>query len=160
MGPQIASVEAFPEERSGSIASLRGVRALVVEDDADVRELFCFTLRQSGAVVVAVSSTSAALAEMDEAVPDVILCDISLPEEDGYSFIRRVRMRTADAGGAVPAAAVTAYARPEDVRRALAHGFNAHLGKPVEPRDITALVTHLLTANQPPLAHATCESKR
>jgi len=134
----------FPEERSGVTANLAGLRALVVEDDADARELFSFTLRQSGAVVVAVSSASAALAEMDRAVPDVILCDISLPDEDGYSFIRRVRQRAADSGGGVPAAAVTAYARREDVQRALAQGFDAHLAKPVEPRDITTMVNRLI----------------
>jgi signal transduction histidine kinase len=124
-------------------SDLAGVRVLVIEDDEDARMLLRFTLERSGARVTDADSAASAMAALDQAVPDVILCDISMPDEDGYSFIRRVRSRDSNAGGNVPAAAVTAYARPEDVRHALAEGFDIHLAKPLEPEDVVAAVARL-----------------
>jgi signal transduction histidine kinase len=137
--------KAAPREASHA---LDGVAVLVVEDDSDARNLLRFTLEQSGARVIEVDSAAKAIAELDRAVPDVILCDISMPQEDGYSLIRRIRERVPQAGGSVPTAAVTAYARPEDVRHALAAGFDLHLAKPLEPRDLVAAVVRLAHKKQ------------
>ncbi len=147
--PAIEAVrEAIPQREHVSGAevsreSLSGISVLVVEDDSDARSLLRFTLEQSGARVVDVESAAAAMTELERAIPDVILCDISMPQEDGYSLMRRIRARKPQAGGSVPTAAVTAYARPEDVRQALAAGFDLHLAKPLEPRDLIAAVVRL-----------------
>jgi CheY-like chemotaxis protein len=152
-----AAREAIPQRVSGgeaARASLSGISVLVVEDDPDARSLLRFTLEQSGARVIDVESAAAAMTELDRAIPDVILCDISMPQEDGYSLMRRIRARKPQSGGSVPTAAVTAYARPEDVRQALAAGFDLHLAKPLEPRDLIAAVVRL--AHQRP--HALVDS--
>ncbi|MGH7279125.1 MAG: GAF domain-containing protein, partial [Candidatus Rokuibacteriota bacterium] len=101
------------------IPSLDGVRVLVVDDDADNRFLLASILEDSGACVRAVASARAALGELGPFRPDVMVSDIAMPEQDGYDLIRAVRARGA---GAVPAIAVTAYARAEDRDRALAAG--------------------------------------
>jgi signal transduction histidine kinase len=134
--------EVVPERVPGN-EKLDGLKVLVVEDDADARMLLRFTLEKSGARVTDVDSAAEAMAAIDRAVPDVLLCDISMPVEDGYSLIRRIRARERAKGGSVPAAAVTAYARPEDVRHALASGFDLHLAKPLEPHDLVAAVMRL-----------------
>jgi signal transduction histidine kinase len=131
--------------RPGNGGDLQGVRVLLVEDDEDARMLLRFTLERSGARVTDVDSVANAMAAIDRGVPDVILCDISMPDEDGYSFIRKVRSRPPNAGGRIPAAAVTAYARPEDVKHALSEGFDVHLAKPLEPDDLVAAVGRLAT---------------
>jgi CheY-like chemotaxis protein len=75
--------------------------------------------------------------------PDVLVCDIGMPGEDGYSLIRKVRALGAENGGAVPSAALTAYARPEDRVKAVLAGFQMHLAKPVEPAELIATVASL-----------------
>jgi len=146
--PAIEAARETAPQREVSRENLNGISVLIVEDDSDARSLLRFTLEQSGARVVDVDSAAGAIAELDRAVPDVILCDISMPQEDGYSLIRRIRARKTQAGGNVPTAAVTAYARPEDVRHALAAGFDLHLAKPLEPRDLIAAVVRLAHKKQ------------
>ena len=80
---------------------------------------------------------------MTETRPDVLVADIGMPKEDGYSFIRAVRSLAADSGGATPAAAVTALARHEDRRRALLAGFQTHVAKPVDVVELVAVVGSL-----------------
>jgi signal transduction histidine kinase len=119
---------------------LDGFRVLLVEDDPDARALMRFTLERSGANVTDVDSAAQAFDALAQGAPfDALLCDVSMPHEDGYSFIKRVRAR----GTKVRAAAVTAHARPEDVERAMAAGFDLHLSKPVDPRDLVATVVEL-----------------
>jgi signal transduction histidine kinase len=122
---------------------LKDVRVLVVEDEADTRDLLVTALEQCGAAVAAFASVAEGLAELDRAVPDVLVSDIGVPFEDGYSLIRKVRERKPADGGAVPAAALTAYARPEDRLRALEAGFQTHLAKPVDPSELVATVARL-----------------
>ena len=122
---------------------LGGVRVLIVEDEEDTRELLVASLRQCGADVTATASVAEALACLDRALPDVLVSDLAMPEEDGYSLIRKVRAREPEAGGRIPAAALTAYARAEDRVRALASGFQRHLPKPVEPADLISMVASL-----------------
>jgi PAS domain S-box-containing protein len=123
--------------------ALEGLRLLVVDDEADARELLTVALERSGAEVTAVGSASEALREIERVRPDVLLSDIAMPGEDGYAFIRRVRAREAELGGRIPAAALTAYTREEDRRRALQAGFQMHVAKPVEPAELTAVVANL-----------------
>jgi signal transduction histidine kinase len=122
---------------------LTGVRVVVVEDEADTRELLALSLQQCGAEVAAFGSVPEALAAFDLAVPDVLLSDIGVPGEDGYSLIRKVRAREPALGGNVPAAALTAYARAEDRLRALEAGYQTHLAKPVDPAELIATVARL-----------------
>jgi CheY-like chemotaxis protein len=75
--------------------------------------------------------------------PDVLVSDIAMAEEDGYSLLRRVRALPADGGGRTPALALTAYARAEDARRALRAGYQRHLGKPIDPKELIAAVANL-----------------
>lgn len=123
-------------------APLEGVCALVVEDEADSRDLLTHVLEQAGAAVTNARSVADALALVDGLRPDVIISDIGMPHQDGYELIRTLRASQSPAA-AVPAIAVTAYARPEDRERALAAGFDAHLSKPVIPRDFVQVVQRL-----------------
>jgi signal transduction histidine kinase len=122
---------------------LGGVRVLVVEDEEDTRELLIASLRQCGADVTAAASVAEALESLDRSLPDVLVSDLAMPGEDGYSLIRKVRARGPEAGGKIPAAALTAYARAEDRVRALASGFQRHLPKPVDPADLIGMVASL-----------------
>ena len=111
---------------------LTGVRVLVVDDELDTREILRTLLEESRAQVTCVASSAEALELLARAPPDLLVSDIGMPEEDGYSFIRRVRALPAERGGRVPAAALTAYTRPEDRAHALGAGFQVHLPKPVD----------------------------
>jgi len=122
---------------------LRGVRVLVVEDEADSRDFLCTALSQHGAETSAVASAADALAEIERAPPHALLSDIGLPGEDGYTLIRKVRELPPERGGATPAIALTAYARPEDRERALTAGYQAHLAKPVNPDEIVSWIGRL-----------------
>ncbi|MFS8070962.1 MAG: response regulator, partial [Byssovorax sp.] len=125
-------------------AALDGVRVLVVDDDRDAGELLEMTLRESGASVRAVHSVRAALEALESFHPDLLLSDIAMPEEDGYSLIRRVRAREAAEGDHVPAIALTAFASQADREQALALGFDEHLSKPTSPSELSRAVARLL----------------
>jgi signal transduction histidine kinase/ActR/RegA family two-component response regulator len=132
-----------PTSRSRTRMRLDGIRVLLVEDDADSREMLAKMLELAGATVVCVASVRAALEALAAARPGVIVSDIGMPDEDGYLLIRRVRAREAESGGTIPAVALTGYAHPEDHARLLAAGFQAHLRKPVEPDEIISTVASL-----------------
>lgn len=129
----------------GDVPSLEGIRVLVVEDEADNRELFMTVLKQYGAAVTGVASAGEALSTLmaNPREYDVLLSDISMPESDGYTLIRQVRALSAEAGGQIPAAALTANARSEDRRAAIAAGFQIHLAKPVAPAQLAFVVANL-----------------
>jgi signal transduction histidine kinase/ActR/RegA family two-component response regulator len=129
-------------------ARLEGLRALVVDDQADARDLLTAVLTQFGVQVMNASSCAEALASLLENDkrqnrPDVLISDIGMPDEDGYALIRKVRNLEPDQGGLVPAIALTAYARTEDRARALAAGFQAHLGKPIDPEELKMVIAGL-----------------
>jgi PAS domain S-box-containing protein len=124
-------------------ARLHDLTVLVVDDQEDARELMCAVLGRCGAKVVAVASTAAALAALDRCRPDVLLSDLEMPGEDGYSLIRKVRQRSPEQGGDVPAAALTAYARTEDRLSSLRAGFHRHVPKPVQPDELAEIVASL-----------------
>jgi PAS domain S-box-containing protein len=124
-------------------AALHGVRVLVVDDDADARDLLTFVLDGAGAIVEASASAAAGFAAVRRFRPHVLVSDIGMPEEDGYSFARRIQSLTPDQGGGIPSIALTAYTRNEDRTKALAAGFTTHIGKPVNPDDLVATVANL-----------------
>jgi signal transduction histidine kinase/ActR/RegA family two-component response regulator len=124
------------------LPTLEGLRVLVVDDEADARDLIGVILRRRGAEVTAAASVAEALEAVERSRPDVLVSDISMPESDGYELIRELRQR-ASGSGAVPAVALTAYARSQDRERALASGFQLHLAKPVEPDDLILAVADL-----------------
>ncbi|MFL6235815.1 MAG: response regulator, partial [Thermoanaerobaculia bacterium] len=122
---------------------LAGVRVVVLEDEADTRELLMVALQQCGAEVAAFGTVPETLAWFDHSVPDVLVSDIGVPVEDGYALIRKIRAREPSRGGNVPAAALTAYARAEDRLRALEAGYQTHLAKPVDPSELISTVARL-----------------
>jgi PAS domain S-box-containing protein len=119
--------------RSRNAVSLAGQSIMLLEDHEDSRELLVQALQNSGAAVAAFGAASDAFAALDRVRPSVIVADIGLPGEDGYSFIRRVRAHSMPAIQSVPAIAVTAYATIPDRAEALAVGFQQHLPKPIDP---------------------------
>ncbi len=127
-----AATDASAEERP----ALAGIYALLVEDDPDGCDLMQMMLRRFGAEVTAVSTAAAALESVRERRPDVLVSDIGLPDGDGFSLLKLVRESNHD----LPAVAVTAYASRQDVAKALAAGFQAHVAKPVEPAQLSAAV--------------------
>ena len=122
---------------------LNGVRVLIVDDEADSREILAAALEECKAKVFAVASASEALEAVSQLKPDVLVSDIGMPIEDGYSLIRKVRQLSADQGGQIPAIALTAYARAEDRMKAIAYGFQMHIPKPVEPAELATVVASL-----------------
>jgi CheY-like chemotaxis protein/anti-sigma regulatory factor (Ser/Thr protein kinase) len=122
---------------------LQGLRVLVVDDEPDARTLVSTILDDCGCNVRMAASVAEAMESIDADVPDVLISDIAMPDEDGYELIRKVRALPRDKGGDIPAAALTAYARAEDRRRMLNAGFSIHLPKPVEPAELVAVVATL-----------------
>lgn len=123
--------------------SLAGVNVLVVDDDADARELMMHVLGGCGANVTPCSSGADCLRLLPDLKPDVLITDIGMPEMDGYSLVRQVRVLPVGRGGRTPAVALTAFARSEDRRRAMLAGFDAHVAKPVEAGELVAVVARL-----------------
>ncbi|HVD76524.1 MAG TPA: response regulator [Vicinamibacteria bacterium] len=123
---------------------LRGVNVLLVDDEADARDLFKAVLEGSGARVTAVGSGAEAFSSFTASPPDVVVSDIEMPEENGYDLMRRLRGLPEERGGRIPAAALTAYARAEDRMRALRAGFQHHVTKPVQPAELVAVVASLV----------------
>ncbi|HEX8723254.1 MAG TPA: PAS domain S-box protein [Pyrinomonadaceae bacterium] len=123
---------------------LDGLKVLVVDDEADTRELFKVGMGQCGAEIVTAGSAREALAALEETRPDLLISDIGMPGEDGYELIRKVRALPAGRGGRIPAIALTAYARTEDRMRALRAGYQMHVSKPVELAELVAVMASLV----------------
>jgi signal transduction histidine kinase/ActR/RegA family two-component response regulator len=128
---------------------LQGSRMLVVDDDADGRQLIAHLLVEAGASVDTASSAEEGLALLRERRPDVLVSDIGMPGTDGYELLARVRRLPPEEGGLTPAIALTAFVRPDDRDRALLAGFQQHLGKPVETAQLIAAATTLLRRARP-----------
>ncbi len=152
-GPGNAAGDARPDPR----AQLDGVQVLVVDDEPDAREVLGSLLRRCGADVTVAASAAEAMRSIRTGWPDVLLSDIGMPGEDGYSLIRQVRAMESERrglpGGAgadalnvdlpLPAVALTAFAARDDRRRALNEGFQMHVPKPVEPAELAKVVASL-----------------
>jgi CheY-like chemotaxis protein/two-component sensor histidine kinase len=133
---RVASTQADP-------TALEGVRVLVVEDDADTREMLVTVFEHSRATVSAVASAGEAMELVLRAAPNVLVCDIGLAGEDGHGFIRKVRAREMETGGRIPALALTAYAGAAERAKALAAGFDRIVSKPAVPAELVAQVALL-----------------
>jgi len=147
-GDRVRAFTPGPPADEGSV-SLAGVRVLLVDDEPDARELLTEVLEQYGARVASAASADEALAFIERERPDVVLSDIGLPGEDGYALIGRLRALPPDRGGVTPAAAITAYARSDDARRALAAGYQRHAPKPIQPLALARLVHDLHLVRNP-----------
>ena len=137
--PEIADqpVRSTPEYTvETELEHLSGVHVLIVEDDTDSRNVLAVLLQRLGALVEAVPSAQEALDRVRHRRPDVMVSDIGMPDEDGYSLMRRVR----ELAGDLPAIALTAYARKQDADEAIASGYNRHLPKPVAPADLVRAI--------------------
>ncbi|RYG75145.1 PAS domain S-box protein [bacterium] len=129
------SFECLPE--------LEGLHVLVVDDEDDARQLVTTVLQKCGTRVTSVGSAAEAFEALQKLRPDVLISDLGMPGEDGYSLIKKVRALPPYEGGQTPAAALTAYARVEDRMKVLRAGFQIHLPKPVEPAELVAVVANL-----------------
>jgi signal transduction histidine kinase/ActR/RegA family two-component response regulator len=123
--------------------ALEGLKVLVVDDEADTRSLLNAILTGSGGEVRCCGSAANAMAEFNEWIPDVLISDIGMPDEDGYALIKKLRQQESKRVRGIPAIALTAYASPDDRALALAAGFQMHLAKPIEPE---TLVSSIVTA--------------
>ncbi len=130
-------------EGDQSSSELAGLKILVVDDEFDTREFLITALEQYGAEVFAAASTAQAIALVQENQPQILLSDIGMPGEDGYTLIRKLRSLPPEQGGQIPAAALTAYTRTEDRILALAAGFQMHIPKPIDPRHLIDVVGQL-----------------
>ena len=123
--------------------NLKGVRVLLVEDEPDSREVLAFILEYCGAEVATAASVPEAMELFDRAQPSVLVSDISMPGEDGYELIRRIRAQSDADLARVPAIALTAYARPEERLQSLMAGFDAHVAKPIDPTELATVISRL-----------------
>ena len=133
-----------PQTPDFSPLPLNGLQVLVVDDEPDTREVLTFALEHYGAKVTAATSSGEALQMLEQLQPDVLVSDIGMPGQDGYTLIRKVR----EQGRKMPAIALTAYAREEDCQMTLTAGFQIHVSKPVEPAELAALVAKLAGSKQ------------
>jgi PAS domain S-box-containing protein len=146
---KISMLKALKKDEANYVgqSSLRNLRVLVVDDDADALEISAIVLKQQGALVTQANSASQAYAILSNAakeqMPQVLLSDIGMPDEDGYSLIRRVRALPPEQGGSIPAVAVTAFTSAEDRRRALDTGFQAHLAKPIDTDELIEIIARI-----------------
>jgi two-component system, chemotaxis family, CheB/CheR fusion protein len=131
--------------RSDCVPSLEGLHILAVDDRIDTRELLAFVLESYGAEVLTVASAKSAIAALSENPGryDVLISDIGMPEEDGYFLIREVRTLAAEAGGEIPAVALTAYASDKERQRAIEAGFQTHIAKPIKPIQLGLIIANL-----------------
>jgi PAS domain S-box-containing protein len=147
---------AEPEpRRMDRLPSLAGLRVLVVDDEPDARALVVEILARRGAVVRSCPTAGEGRALFEEWVPDVLISDIGLPEESGYSLIKSIRALGHERGGDVPAIALTGYARLANRLEALSAGYDLHIAKPVEPSDLILMVASVAgRLEEGPLGHA------
>jgi PAS domain S-box-containing protein len=146
--PGSAPVLDFEPPSRLAAPELRGIRVLVVDDDDDSRDLVVSILEKCEAVTFAASSAEQALSILVRDHPDVLVSDIGMPGMDGYELVRAIRALPDERAQRVPAVAVTAYARQEDQRRALAEGFQLHVAKPIEPAAFALAVARLSRCSQ------------
>jgi CheY-like chemotaxis protein len=126
-------------DRDAERMPLAGCRVLVVDDEADIRELLRTALAFGGATVRSAGSVDEGLAQVEAEPPDVLVSDLAMPDRDGFEMLRRVR----EAGATMPVVALTALASATDRKRALAAGFDAYLVKPVAPPFLVATIARV-----------------
>ncbi|OUL27550.1 response regulator [Nostoc sp. 106C] len=140
--PKLRQPNQDNQARRENFPSLHGLRILVVDDDQDTREMLTFILEQCEIQVSTAASATEALKVLSQSKPDILLCDVGMPNEDGYSLISKVRNQEKDSE-MIPAVALTAFARDEDQEKAIAAGFTKHIAKPVNPFELVTVVASL-----------------
>jgi CheY-like chemotaxis protein len=136
------------EEDKQELRCLKGKKILVVDDESDTRDYISFVLEESGAIVMTGKSVTEAIEIYQQFQPDILISDIGMPEEDGYSLIQQLRLiETQQGKKQMPAIALTAFARTADRNQAMQVGFSRHVTKPVEPQSLLDAIVSLLTAN-------------
>jgi CheY-like chemotaxis protein len=135
----VRAVQNVEDSRPDIGSPLAGLKILVVDDEADAREVVATALAQCGARTVAVATASEAIQLLKNFHPDVVVSDISMPGEDGYSLVRKIRSMKSEIAG-VPVVALTAFTQPEEGRRAIRAGFKHCVSKPVEIDELAAVV--------------------
>ncbi len=138
----------LPVPRAGQARDLAGVRILLVDDDQDARDATQILLQARGAQVDVAGSVQAAIRLLEAEVPSVVVSDIGMPNEDGYSLAREVRQRDTRLGRRTPLIALTGYASAGDLQEALERGFDMHVAKPVDPESLAARITALVRDRQ------------
>ncbi len=138
-----------PPDRAPVLQRLDDVRVLIVDDEPQAHEMFGAILERAGARVSSAASSAEAMRLLRERPPEVLVSDIEMPDEDGYTFVRKARAIDESRGGHLLAVAVSAHARPEDRRRAVEAGFDWHLAKPVDPLELVATIASLVSRNAP-----------
>ncbi|MDQ3749755.1 MAG: CHASE3 domain-containing protein, partial [Acidobacteriota bacterium] len=133
----------FGTLKAESELNLSGMLVLVVDDEEDTRQLLVQSLTFYGATVISANSAEQALTELQDKNPDVLVSDIGMPNEDGYSLIRRVRLLADPQHRDIPAIALTAFTRAQDRMRALMSGYQNHVAKPVEPDELATVIASL-----------------
>ena len=128
----------------GERVSLDGIHVLLVEDDDDSRKLLSVMLKQHGAEVTPASSAADAYRLFNEKLPDVLISDIGMPEQDGYELMRRIRELPVEKGGLIPALALTGYATRKDRDLSLSAGYHRHIAKPIEQGELVAAIASLV----------------
>jgi PAS domain S-box-containing protein len=131
----------------GERVRLDGLHVLLVEDDEDSRKLLSVMLKQHGAEVTSASTAGDAFRLFNEKLPDVLLSDIGMPEQDGYELIRRIRELPVEKGGLIPALALTGYATRKDHDLSLSAGYHRHIAKPVEQGELVNAIASLVRKN-------------
>jgi PAS domain S-box-containing protein len=145
--PEVASErrpapgEDYPQ--ATELARLDGIHVLVVDDERDARELLTAILTQSGALVTAASGVADALDKLRLVTPDLLVSDIEMANEDGYTLIRKVRVFEEERARKIPAIALTAHAMSSDRLRALSEGYQMHMSKPIEPAELVLAIANL-----------------
>lgn len=128
---------------------LYGLKILVVEDDVDTRELIDWVLRRAGAEVVSAGSVREALDALEKERFHLLISDIAMPDEDGYSLLRKVRALAPSHGGRIPAIALTAHSMVTDRLQSLRAGFQSHVPKPVVPEELVEVVASIIHLRRP-----------
>ena len=141
--PLLARRVERPEVGAGPVVTFENTRILVVEDDEGTREALSKMLGLAGALVRSAATAGAAMTAFEEFQPELLVCDIAMPDEDGYTLLGRIRALGVERGGDVPALALTALATDDDRRRAAEAGFQVHMAKPVDTARLIATLTQL-----------------
>ena len=128
---------------------LSGIHVLVAEDNEDTRELLEVVLTHAAARVTSASDGTAALEAIRRLLPDILVADLAMPRKDGFWLIEQVRALPPDAGGRIPAVAVSALVAPPDIERAKALGYTEHVSKPADPGQLAALIAELVRRSKP-----------
>jgi len=122
------------------VDALAGIHVLIIDDDAEARDLIRTVLRYCGALVSVATGAGEGLDTLQRVLPDVIVCDIAMPQHDGYWFVSALRALPIERGGGLPVIAITAHGATHGPDRTLPAGFQAHLRKPVDPWELCRVV--------------------